>query len=236
MTPEHLARLLGASRVEAAERSGDCPDEHQLAGYVDATLDIPACGQLDRHLADCDHCLELVVLLCRERGAGVAEPDASANARPARARIAVARPRRWRLAPQWAAAAALALAVPLLFQFGRNLDRGDEAQGPAASSETRSVVPTDIGLQVYSVGPGSGEDPRRLSFRWNAVPGTRYYDVRIVTDEGDVVVQQRVTGTSWQPPAHLDLRPDAEYFVLVEAYPDGDKAVSSRHVPFRTPD
>ena len=68
------------------------------------------------------------------------------------------------------------------------------------------------------------------------MPGTPYYDVRVVTDEGDVIVQQRVTGTRWQPPAHLDLRSSAEYFVLVEAYPDGDKAVSPRHVPFRTPD
>jgi hypothetical protein len=236
MTPEHLARLLAASRVEATERSGDCPDEHQLAGYVDGTLDVPACVQLDRHLANCDHCLELVALLCRERDAGLVEPDASGDALPARPRTLVERPRRWRLAPQWAAAAALVLAVPLLFQLGRNLDGSVEVQGPAAPSENRSIVPTDIGLQVHSAGPGSAEYPGRLSFRWNEVPGTPYYDVRVVTDEGDVIVQQRVTGTSWQPPAHLDLRSSAEYFVLVEAYPDGDKAVSSRHVPFRTPD
>ena len=57
--------------------------------------------------------------------------------------------------------------------------------------------------------------------------------LRIVTDAGDVVVQERVAGTNWQPEARLDLRPGAEYFVLVDAYPEGDKAVSSHHVPFR---
>jgi hypothetical protein len=79
-------------------------------------------------------------------------------------------------------------------------------------------------------------DARALSFRWSEVAGTPYYDVRIVTDAGDVVVQERVAGTSWQPEARLDLRPGAEYFVLVDAYPEGDKAVSSHHVPFRITD
>jgi hypothetical protein len=79
-------------------------------------------------------------------------------------------------------------------------------------------------------------DPEDLSFRWSEVAGTPYYDVRIVTDAGDVVVQERVAGTNWQPQARLDLQPGAEYFVLVDAYPEGDKAVSSHHVPFRIAD
>ena len=40
-----------------------------------------------------------------------------------------------------------------------------------------------------------------------------------VTDAGDVVIQQRVTGTTWRPPTQLDLQPGAEYFVHVDAYP-----------------
>jgi hypothetical protein len=54
-----------------------------------------------------------------------------------------------------------------------------------------------------------------------------------VTGDGDVVIQERVTDTSWRPPAHVELRPGPEYFVHVDAYPSGDKAVSSDHVPFR---
>jgi hypothetical protein len=68
------------------------------------------------------------------------------------------------------------------------------------------------------------------------VAGSPFYDVRIVTDAGDVVIQQRVTGTAWKLPAQLDLQSGAEYFVHVDAYPSGDKAVSSDHVPFRVAD
>ena len=103
-------------------------------------------------------------------------------------------------------------------------------------ASVRTAGPASTGLQVLSPDPGAAMDARALSFRWSEVAGTPYYDVRIVTDAGDVVVQERVTGTNWQPEARLDLRPGAEYFVLVDAYPEGDKAVSSRHVPFRITD
>jgi hypothetical protein len=106
----------------------------------------------------------------------------------------------------------------------------------AAQPATRTAAPTGAGLQVLSPGPGAALDPRTLSFRWSEVAGTPYYDVRIVTDAGDVVIQERVAGTDWQPEVRLDLQPGAEYFVLVDAYPEGDKAVSSRHVPFRIKD
>ena len=157
----------------------------------------------------------------------VAQTRARATRRPQR---------RWRLAPQWAAAAALVLAVPLLLQVGRNLDRGTEGQGRPDPPATRTLASTAAGLQVLSPGAGTAVDPRRLSFRWTEVSGTPYYDVRIVTDAGDVVIRQRVTGTTWRPPAQLDLQPGAEYFVHVDAYPSGDKAVSSDHVPFRVSD
>jgi hypothetical protein len=75
-----------------------------------------------------------------------------------------------------------------------------------------------------------------MQFRWTEVAGSPYYDVRIVTDDGAVVVRERVAGTTWQPPAQLRLQPGAEYFVHVDAYPSGDKAVSSDHVPFRVSD
>jgi hypothetical protein len=91
-------------------------------------------------------------------------------------------------------------------------------------------------LQVLSPGAGAVVDARRLSFRWTEVAGTPYYDVRIVTDAGDVVVRQRVSGTAWEPAAQLNLRPGAEYFVHIDAYPSGDKAVGSDHVPFRVSD
>ena len=236
MNPDHLTSLLAAGAAADPRRSLACPDEQQIAGYVDGGLDDAAREQVELHLADCRRCLELVGLLCRERDADAIEPVTHDVVTHARARVPRGPQRRWRLAPQWAAAAALVLAVPLLLQLGRNLDRGTEGQGRPDPPATRTLASTAAGLQVLSPGAGTAVDPRRLSFRWTEVSGTPYYDVRIVTDVGDVVIRQRVTGTTWRPPAQLNLQPGAEYYVHVDAYPSGDKAVSSDHVPFRVSD
>jgi anti-sigma factor RsiW len=236
MNPDHLTSLLAAGVVDATGRLPTCPDEHQIAGYVDGGLDAAARGQGELHLADCGHCRQLVGLLCQERAADAIETVPDEAAEQARALVTRSPPRRWRLAPQWAVAAALVLAVPLLLQIGRNLDRGAEGQGRPAPTATRTLASTGAGLQVIAPGAGTAVDARQLSFRWTEVSGTPYYDVRIVTDAGDVVIQQRVTGTTWSPPAQLKLAPGAEYFVHVDAYPSGDKAVSSDHVPFRVSD
>jgi hypothetical protein len=213
-----------------------CPDEQQIAGYVDGALDEVARGRFELHLADCARCLELVGLLCRERDAEAIEPVTHEVVTRAPTVLAEGPQRRWRFAPQWAAAAALVLAVPLLLQLGRNPDRGAEGQGRPGPTSTRTLKSASVGLQVLSPGAGTAVDPQRLSFSWTEVLGTPYYDVRIVTDVGDVVIQQRVTGTTWRPPAPLDLQPGAEYYVHIDAYPSGDKAMSSDHVPFRVSD
>ena len=69
MNPDHLTSLLAAGAANERGRSPACPDEHQIAGYVDGGLDDAAREQVELHLADCGHCLALVGLLCRERGA-----------------------------------------------------------------------------------------------------------------------------------------------------------------------
>lgn len=236
MHREHLTALLAANAADEPTQSPACPDEHRIAGYVDGALDEAAREQVEHHLADCGRCLGIVGLLCRERDAaaiGLVSVEAEAPA----PRRATPRPhRRWGLTPQWAVAATLLLAVPMLLQLGRNPDRGAEEQGTPGPLATRTLAPSATGLQVTFPAAGTAVDARALSFRWTEVPGSPYYDVRIVTDAGDVVIQKRVTGTTWQPPEPLVLQSGAEYFVHIDAYPSGDKAVSSDHVPFRVSD
>lgn len=233
MHPDHLTSLLAAGASDRPMRSPDCPDEGRIAGYVDGALHEDQRQAFEGHLADCGRCLALVGLLSRERNALEEAPVASHVVAQARARTAKEPLRPWRLAPQWAAAAALVVAVPLLVQIGRNLDRGVEGQGRPEPAATRSIAPRADEVQVLVPGAGSVVDLKRTQFRWTAVSGSPYYDVRIVTDDGAVVVRERVNGTAWQPPAQPNLRPGAEYFVHVDAYPAGDKPVSSDHVPFR---
>ena len=238
MNHDRLMSQLAAGAAVAPARAPDCPDEHVVAGYVDGGLHLTACREFERHLADCPHCLALVGLLGRERDAAALEPVPDLVVARARALVTEREPRRskfaprWKFVPQWAAAAALVLAVPLLLQLGRNQDSGFEGQGRPEPAATRALAPADGGPQVLTPGAGAALDAGGLTFRWTEVPDTPYYDVRIVTDAGDVVIEERVTGTSWQPRVQLDLRPGAAYYVHVDAYPGGEVAVSSDHVPF----
>jgi hypothetical protein len=71
-------------------------------------------------------------------------------------------------------------------------------------------------------------------FIWTAVPGSLFYQIRIVSDEGDLVWQERINGTQWGLPAELLLAPGAEYFVRVDAYLAEAKTLKSDYVLFRT--
>jgi hypothetical protein len=236
MNPDELASMLGNGAGRATNRTAVCPDEEQIAAYVDGTLESATSERLELHLADCAPCLELVGLLSRERDMPVTETVPEQLLDQARTRVN-AKPRRWlHQAPQWAAAAMLLVSVPLLLHSGRNMDRGNEGQGRPAERTTRNIGTSVSGLQVLAPVAGVALDPRALNFSWTPVAGSPYYDVRIVSDAGDLVVQQRVTGTEWRPQAPLNLVPGAEYFVHVDAYPSGDKAMGSEHIPFRVTD
>jgi hypothetical protein len=232
MNPDRLITLLAANAADVPPGSAACPDEHQIAGYVDGGLDPASRELVELHLADCGHCLALVGLLSRERNDDPVASTPAAVSAPPSLPAKKQSPSRWRFAPQWAAAAAIVLAVPLLLQLSRT-------GGPDAVQEratTRTLAPMAGEIQVLSPRAGAATVSSELSFRWTEVAGSPFYDVRIVTDAGDLVIQERVTGTSWRPPRQLKLQPGAEYFVHVDAYPAGDKAVSTDHVPFRISD
>ena len=74
MDPDQLTSLLAEGGSNRPVRSADCPDESRIAGYVDGGLDAIVRQELERHLADCGHCLAIVGVLSRERYASAAEP------------------------------------------------------------------------------------------------------------------------------------------------------------------
>ena len=232
MTPDELSSLLRASPTNSPGRGPACPDEHAIAAFVDGTLGTDAREPLETHLADCTHCLALVGLLSRGRAAHATESAPEPAIVRARA-LAQPRSRHWRpFAPQWAAAAVAVLAMAALVRLS-------QPSGPTADSGERSDVPTTRtgtatlpGLRLLSPSPGTTVSRKQLIFRWTAVPGTHYYDVRVVTDAGDVVTEEHVTGTEWRLKNPTALRPGLEYFVHVDAYVSDGKAIGSEHVSF----
>ena len=233
MTPDRLASLLRAATTGHRDRTPACPDEHQIAAYVDGTLAPEVGKQLELHLADCDACLVLVGLLSRERDPSAMEPVPDLTVARAR-HLASSQARQLkRHAPYWAAAAAVLVSISVLVRVSQFPGPGVESQMAPDARAVRKGATATPALQVLYPRPGTAVAAGRVAFRWTAVPGSRYYEVRVVTDSGDVVVEERVAGTEWRPTAQLPLRPGAEYFVHVDAFIAEGKAVSSDHIPFR---
>lgn len=237
MQPDRLTALLRAG-LHSGERaaSAGCPDVHLIAGYVDGGLEPVARQQVESHLADCTGCLELVALLCREREPGQdTRPTARKVDAPAVATRRLPSRLMWQRAPAWAAAAMLAVIVPTLLVIAPYFDVTTGHTG-GRYTPTRAAAQSEVELHVLSPLPGATIGRGELEIRWTEVPGSPHYDVRIVTESGDLVARDRVESTSWRPPFDADLRSGVAYYVHVEAYPGGDKALGSEHVPFRVAD
>ena len=233
MNPDRLTSLLKAATPGHRDRTPACPDEHQLAAYVDGALAPEVGEQLELHLADCDACLALVGLLSRERAPATLEPVPDLTLeRARRLPLAPHRPAKQHYAAYVTAAAALVLSVSVLLNLSQRTGDGLESPPPPDAPAIRKATTGTPSLQVLSPRAGTPVQASGLTVRWSAVPGTLYYDVRIVTDSGDLVVAERVTGTEWQPTGRLVLQPGAEYFVHVDAYLSEARSVASDHVPF----
>ena len=86
--------------------------------------------------------------------------------------------------------------------------------------------------------PSSGILGERDGFviRWTEVPGSLYYEIRVVTDAGNLLSEARVENTEWIIGGDLNLEPGREYFIRVDAYLADAKTIRSEHVPFRLRD
>ena len=238
MTPDDLPSLLSIAPADAPSRNPPCPDEHTIAAYVDATLAADSRGGIETHLADCAHCLALVGLLSRERESHATESASESAIVRADAPVRPkARPGSGaRAVPQWAVAAVIVIAVAALIRVTQPLGPTGGAMDESDTRTTRSTAANSPGLTLLSPDPGADVDAGQLTVRWTSVPGTRYYDVRIVTEAGDVIIEEHVGGTEWRLSNPAVLQPGAEYFVHVDAFIADDKTVSSEHVAFRVVD
>jgi hypothetical protein len=230
---DDLISLLRASRVRRSTEAPTCPDEHRLAAFVDGSISPAEADEFESHLADCQTCLDLVGLLSRQGDMAAAEPFPETDIARA-CRLLERGPRsRGGRAPQWAVAASVVLGTFVVWTQYTGRPGSEGPAQPLPERTTRQVESQTLDPEVTAPRAGSTVDIDELSFRWSPVAGSEYYDVRIVSDSGAIVLVQRVETAEWRPGTSLNLQPGRDYFVLVEAHPSQVKTSRSDHVPFR---
>jgi hypothetical protein len=232
MGDDELISLLRDSATLPRDRLPGCPDEHQVAAYVDGDLGAEDHQAFEAHLSGCDACLGLVASLSRQLPATVEDAFLPVVRAPAATRVRSAWQDWTRQAPKWAAAALVLLTIPALVRIGTVSDREDVPNPSSAERTTRNSAPASSPLRVLSPRPNDTVDAAALIVRWTELPGSPDYTVSIVTESGDLVAEGRVSGREWRPGPNVNLVRGGRYFVQVDAYPSARMSVGSDHVPF----
>jgi hypothetical protein len=136
--------------------------------------------------------------------------------------------------PATAPAAAPAMPTPADASAGHSAaPPAAPATGSRAREAVRNAPPAASALMLLSPSKNEMLPLDRLELSWRHVPGVVYYDLQIVTEEGNVVWSGRADGTSTRLPAGHGLQAGQKYFVWVRAHLSGGGTVKSPAVPFR---
>jgi hypothetical protein len=103
---------------------------------------------------------------------------------------------------------------------------------PSGDETIRKLKSLEYSPSILSPHPGSTVPREQLEFRWNAVRGSIYYHIRVLTPDGDLVWEGDSTATQTKFPSRMILR-SGKYFVLVSALLKNGRAAKSSPVEFQ---
>ena len=225
-----------------SKRRWTCPDEETIAAYVDGALQEDVNKQLENHLAKCGRCRSIVADVVKlQRDSDLPVPPFSA------AKQAEAVPRqlpigfRWIWVPAAAMAIVVLVAVMVIFrrepqkvaQLPASLPSPTAAKGQLGtlSNSVPEITrqPLLPGIMPVILSPLQDSTVKRdqLEFTWQPFKRSRYYDITVVTSDGDLLWEGKSEGSSLGFPRDIELK-NGSYFVWITAYlTDGQIAKSS---------
>jgi len=217
-----------------------CPEDQEIAEYFDGVLPQDEQGRLERHLTDCRYCLARVGVLSRLEGLPFGRRIPGDVLATAKAMTPTARGHRQKAASAWAVAALVVLAFGVVSQLHNTWQIGRDSYISAHAVERSGQLRETRNISLAPKGPifldpaeGFAVIPEGYLFRWTPVPNSHFYQVRIISDSGDLLWQERIAGTEWKIPAGTRLTPGAEYFVRVEAFLSDTRTLKSDYLLFR---
>ena len=240
--------LPGDDDRSSPHRGWRCPSDEMIASYLDASVDSPSRSLLESHLADCEYCRTLIAELAkvqRDRELASLPPGLMQRA------VAFVPSKSTRMHWGWLPAAAMAgtaflVIVAIVLPSPKLLlipSRSTPAAPVIAKSEptptlsalrhevVRKRTSPDLLPSVVSPQRNSSVVRERLGFQWKTVPHARYYQIHVVTSEGDLVWEGQSEASILRPPADLRLN-DGSYFVWITAYLESGREAKSAPVKF----
>jgi Putative zinc-finger len=211
-------------------RTWRCPDEMRLAAFVEQRLAGSEQARVEAHVAGCDYCLGQVGAL--ERLQDAAPPDEVPPRMLAAARaLLIGGSRAAKPAWYWGAAAATTACLVLVVTFGV---RSPQAVLDSPPQTVRSTADHATTTPELTFPREAAIVPRAaLEFRWNRVERALFYEVRVVTADGDLVWETRADQTEARMPAAVRLANGERFYVSVSAgLPEG-KTVKAHVVGFQ---
>jgi hypothetical protein len=233
-----------------ATRAWNCPKDEAIAAYIDGNVDATARSRVESHLANCADCRGLVADVMKMK-----ESDSPAIPLQLKQRaVAFAAPKlrkmQWILWPAVAAGAACALIIGLWVSGPQQVSAPPPALSPTATAPTviakSEPAPTlrqpsgevERNLTASShlpvlIFPQKNKllTPQQLEFKWKAIPQSSYYEIRVVTADGDLVWSAQTENLNLKPPSDLVLK-DGAYFVWISAYVESGPVQKSAPVRF----
>lgn len=207
-------------------RSWRCPEETAIAAYVQSRLPPRDKDRLEAHLSDCDFCLSQVASLVRASAAAAVDPVPDWLLRKAQG-MGEASGAHGRAAPwRWALAGSAALALTgaiWLYQ-----PSGTETPELARTVRGESGMP----LEILNPREGGVVPAGEVEFRWATAERALFYEVSLVTADGDLVWQSRIEETEARLPPEVRLIPKERYYVWIRAQFSEGGAVKSKTIAF----
>ena len=240
--PQSIKRLLGWKV---------CPNEQQLVEYAEQQLIERERNIVEQHLTSCDACLKQVVFLMRE--APIPHELAPATLLQTAMKIGTNRKRVAGRVWQWSTAAGVAAvtvvaivaierraSTPVAPEPSKSLVAAlsPAAERPPATARSSANGDTLRGTQEASdsilISPAADErvEASRLEFRWQTKDGAEFYEIEILSEDGDVVWRGRTSGSALRVPLTVHLKKDQPYYVWIRIHSAHGTVEQSKAVRF----
>jgi putative zinc finger protein len=229
-------------------RKWSCPEDNKLAAYADSALRDMRKKWIEFHLSGCPRCRFVVAEAVKaQREQSLPQPPAHLRWKATGLAVPSSARRRWIWVPAGglAAVAVLVLAVvflrrpeSLVIQTPPSpsapiIAKSEPMAAPATAIHdiVRKPTSSEVLPSIVLPRPNSVVSRGGLKFGWKAIAQSRYYEVRLVTTDGDLVWQGQTERSNLQMPADIAVR-DGSYFVWITAHLADGRTAKSGPVKF----